>query len=295
MQVLILGGSGMLGHKLSQIAQTSFDVHVTLRQSPPTHHLRVFENARLINGVGAEDFDSVAHAVDVIRPDVIVNCIGIVKQSDAAKDPIASITVNSLFPHRLAQLAREHNARLIHLSTDCVYSGSKGIYSEDDLPDAHDLYGRTKVLGEVSTEKCLTLRTSMIGRELAHTRGLLEWFLAQNGREVRGFRRAIFSGLTTLALAEIIVQVISSHPGLHGIWHVAGPATSKFDLLSLVQKTYGLNIRIQPDETFVCDRSLTGSRFEAATGIRAPSWAQMIQRMHADPTPYDAMRRTNDS
>ena len=295
MKILILGGSGMLGHKLSQVAQKSFDTQVSLRQPLPAHEqFGIFGNARLITGVRAEDFESVARAVGVSRPDVVVNCIGLVKQASAANDPIASITINSLFPQRLAQLARAAKARLIHLSTDCVYSGTEGNYSEDDLPDAEDLYGRTKLLGEVSGEHCLTLRTSMIGRELARTRGLLEWFIAQNGRTVAGFRRAVFSGLTTLALAEVLVQVVRSHSELHGVWHVAGPAISKFDLLQLAQKTYGLNIEIQPDDTFVCDRSLNGSRFEAATGIRSPAWPQMIQRLHDDSTPYDAIRRMND-
>lgn len=295
MNLLILGGSGMLGHKLSQVAQKSFDLHIALREAEPTWRFGIFGGAQIIPDVWAEEFDTVVRAIEVARPDVIVNCIGIVKQSPAAADPIASITINSLFPYRLAQIARKVSARLIHLSTDCVFSGRKGNYTEDDPPDADDLYGRTKLLGEVTGQNCLTIRTSMIGRELAHARGLLEWFIAQNGGKVSGFRRAIFSGLTTFALSEILVEIISRHPGLQGVWHVAGPPISKFDLLRLVQKTYALDIDVEPDEAFVCDRSLNGSRFEADTGICAPSWPAMIERMHADATPYDEIRRMNDS
>lgn len=296
MKVLILGGSGMLGHKLSQVAKQSFDVVATLRQSLlASEQFEVFGTAGIVAEVRAEDFDSVSRAVNAERPDVIANCIGIVKQCAAANDPVAGITINSLFPHRLAWLAGDVGARLIHLSTDCVFSGRKGNYSEADAPDADDLYGRTKLLGELTGENCLTIRTSMIGRELVHSRGLLEWFIDQNGGRVRGFRRAIFSGLTTLTLAEMLVDVIGRHPELHGVWHVAGQAISKFDLLRLVQKTYALDIEIEPDDSFVCDRSLNGSRFEAATGLRSPSWPEMIDRLHADPTPYEALRRLNDS
>lgn len=296
MKVLILGGSGMFGHKLAQIAQKSFDVQVTLRQALRAYEqFEIFEKAGVITGVAVEDFDSVARAVNIARPQVIVNCIGIVKQCAAANDAVAGITINSLFPHRLALLAGNVGARVIHLSTDCVFSGRRGNYSEDDLPDADDLYGRTKLLSELTGRNCLTIRTSMIGRELQHSRSLLEWFTAQKGGRVRGFRRAIFSGVTTLTLAEVIVDIIDRHAELHGVWHVSGPAISKFDLLRLVQKTYALDIEIEPDDSFVCDRSLNASRFEAATGLRPPSWPEMIARLHADSTPYEAIRRANDS
>ena len=296
MKVLILGGSGMLGHKLAQVAKQSFDVVATVRNPlPASEQFEVFGTAGVVTDVRVEDFDSVSRTVNAERPDVIVNCIGIVKQCAAANDPVAGITINSLFPHRLALLAGNVGARLIHLSTDCVFSGRKGNYSEDDSPDADDLYGRTKLLGELTGENCLTIRTSMIGREIAHSRGLLEWFIARNGGRVRGFRRAIFSGLTTLTLAEVLVDVIGHHADLQGVWHVAGQAISKFDLLRLVQKTYALDIQIEPDDRFACDRSLNGSRFEAATGLRPPSWPEMIDRLHADLTPYEALRRMNDS
>src|SRR5215468_2937943 len=199
MKVLVLGGSGMLGHKLWQTFGPHFDTYVTFRGVPEEYRrYRIFDQAKSISNISAEDIDSVARVFGTVQPDVVVNCIGIVKQDTAAKDPIASITVNSLLPHHLARLCHQHSARLIHLGTDCVFSGRKGDYSEADIPDAGDLYGRTKLLGEVAGENCLTIRTSMIGRELKGSHGLLEWFLSQTDR-VRGFKRAIFSGFTTQA------------------------------------------------------------------------------------------------
>ena len=292
MKVLILGGSGMLGHKLWQTLAPRFDTTVTFRRLPESA-LPVFDRSRVIEGVSAEQFNTVADALAQVQPEVVVNCVGIVKQDAAAKDPVAGITVNSLFPHRLAQACSAAKARLIHISTDCVFSGQRGNYSEDNITDAEDLYGRTKALGEVDYGNNLTIRTSMIGRELQGSHGLVEWFLGQQGKTVRGFKRAIFSGFTTNALAKIIGDIIADQQQLRGMWHVAAEAIDKFDLLTQVRDAYELDIEIEPDETFVCDRSLNGERFRKETGIVAPSWPEMIARMRADNTPYNELRRVN--
>jgi dTDP-4-dehydrorhamnose reductase len=181
--------------------------------------------------------------------------------------------------------------RLIHISTDCVFSGRKGNYSENDLSDAEDLYGRTKFLGEASYEDCLTLRTSIIGRELETSHGLIEWFLSQEGKTVGGYTRAIFSGFTTNALAEIIARIVDEQREMYGVWHVASDPISKFDLLSLVKQVYGLNIKIEPDEAVVVDRSLNADRFRQATGFVPPTWYDMIEQMYRDPTLYSELRR----
>lgn len=282
----------MLGHKLWQTFNGRFDTYLTLHGDFNSYkQYRLFDKPRSRDRVSAEDFDSVAEAIADFRPDVIVNCIGIVKQAEEAKDPLTSIEINALFPHRLAKSCQRGGMRLIHISTDCVFSGRQGNYKESDLSDAEDLYGRTKFLGEVSDDGCLTLRTSMIGRELENSYGLIEWFLGQQGKIVSGYNRAIFSGFTTNALAEIIARVITRNPELHGVWHVASEPISKFELLSLVNHVYGLSIRIEPDETVVCDRSLNGARFRQATGLTPPSWQQMIEQMYRDPTPYSKLRR----
>ncbi|MDQ3849113.1 MAG: SDR family oxidoreductase [Actinomycetota bacterium] len=289
-RVLVLGGSGMLGHKLCQVLGTRFDVRATVRTSErAVARLGVPDPARTVADVSADRFDTVVRAVATVRPDVVVNCIGIVKQAREARDPIVSISINSLFPHRVAELCRAAGARLIHVSTDCVFSGRAGGYVESDVPDPVDLYGRSKLLGEVEGAGCLTVRTSIIGRELSGANGLIEWFLGQEG-SVRGFRRAIFSGLTTQALARVLASLVCDHGALTGIRHVSSEPISKYDLLCLLKDAYGLGVEIVPDDDVACDRSLDGTKFEQETGLRAPSWAEMVAELAADETPYERMR-----
>jgi dTDP-4-dehydrorhamnose reductase len=292
MKVLILGGSGMLGHKLWQLFGSRFNTYVTLRRDFVAYQIyNLFDPNHSLHRVSAENFESVVRAIDAVRPEVVVNCIGIVKQAEAAKDTLTIIEINALFPHRLARLCQARGIRLIHISTDCVFSGRKGNYSEEDLSDAEDLYGRTKFLGELSSKACLTIRTSMIGRELETSHGLIEWFLCQEGKAVGGYTRGIFSGFTTNALAEIMAKIISKQPGMSGVWHVASDPISKFELLSLVKRVYGLTIKIEPDETVVCDRSLNADRYRQDTGFIPPTWYDMIEQMYRDPTPYSELRR----
>jgi dTDP-4-dehydrorhamnose reductase len=264
----------------------------TVRETKPSAEaLGLPKQVRMISGIDAADLAGVERAVTAARPDVVVNCIGIVKQSPLTQDPSASITVNALFPHQLARIGRENGARLIHLSTDCVFSGRKGHYVEDDPSDAEDLYGKSKFLGEVGEPNAITLRTSMIGRELHGANGLVEWFLSQKGKSVRGFRRSIFSGFTTTALSKIILDVVTSHPEMTGVWHVAAKPISKHELLSMINDVYDLGVAIEADDSVVCDRSLNGERFRRATGFVAPSWKTMIEEMYHDPTPYEQLRR----
>ena len=286
-RVLILGATGMLGHKLWQVLSPSLDTHVTVRTSEP--RVELLDPARTLCNVSADAFDTVADAVATVSPDVVVNCIGIVKQVREAHDPLTSITINSLFPHRLAQLCGERGARLIHVSTDCVFSGRTGNYSEADNPDPVDLYGRSKLLGEVDYGECLTIRTSIIGRELAGASGLLEWFLSQEG-SVRGFQRAIFSGLTTQALSRVLASVITDHPALAGIRHIAAAPVNKLDLLRMLKDAYGLDVEIVPDDEVAIDRSLDGTAFEQDTGWRADPWPDMVAELAADETPYERLR-----
>lgn len=282
----------MLGHKLWQTFAPRFDTYATLRRQPGDYSAAgIFDESHTVPGVAAENFETVRRALVSVRPDVVVNCVGIVKQLDAAHDPIPSITVNALFPHLLAVACGEIGARFIHLSTDCVFSGRDGNYSETDQPDATDLYGLSKLLGETTAPNCLTVRTSMIGRELEGSHGLLEWFLSNRGGSVRGFKHAIFSGFTTQALAEIIALIVGEHPQLSGLRHVSAEPINKFDLLSLINDAYKLDITLTPDENFRCDRSLDSSLFRRETDINIPSWEQMIAQLAADSTPYKQIRR----
>ena len=286
MRVLILGAGGMLGHKVWEVFRDRFDCLAAMRTRLP---LPLFDDERVIDGFDATNFDDVARLIGEIRPDVVVNCIGVVKQLLAAHDPIASITLNALFPHIVARACAEAGARMIHISTDCVFAGTRGHYAEDDVPDAADLYGRSKLLGEV-VDGALTIRTSIIGRELRTSNGLVEWFLSNRGGSVRGFTNAIFSGVTTAVLARILADVIEQHPGMHGLYHVAGAPISKYDLLMMLNAATEAGVTIAPDDSFVIDRSLDPTRFQAATGLRPPDWPEMIGALAAESPRYERWR-----
>lgn len=291
MRLLILGGGGMLGHKVWQLGRERFATMATLRGGAAAAAHYGFPASEVIPGVDAFDFDSVVRAIDKAKPDVVVNCIGIIKQLPTAQDPIVSIGINSLFPHRLHALGRTAGARVIHISTDCVFSGRKGNYAEADQSDAEDLYGRSKFLGETAGEGALTLRTSIIGRELSGASGLVEWFLGNRGKTVNGYTRAVFSGLTTNRLSEVIFDVMENHPGLSGLYQVSVDPINKYDLLRLLNDAYDAKAEIRPDDSVVIDRSLDSSRFRAATGFAPPSWPELVAAMAADPTPYDQWRK----
>jgi dTDP-4-dehydrorhamnose reductase len=289
MRALIFGGAGMLGHRLWRELDQRMDAFCTVRGSLESYaSLGFFDTRRVIAGVDVVLDDDVDRAISIARPDVIVNAVGIVKQRPDAEDATTTIAVNALLPHRLADRCEMIGARLIQVSTDCVFLGTRGSYSEADTPDGADLYGRSKLLGEVDRDRCLTIRTSMVGREIRSARGLIEWFLSRRGSTVPGFTRARFSGLTTLELARVIADILERHDSLRGVWHVAGNPISKFDLLSIVNAAFGLGSVLTADDSFVCDRTLDASRFNSATGYRPPSWEAMVAEMAADPTPYDA-------
>jgi len=260
-----------------------FEVGATARKAADFYapHAEFFSDVELIGGVDAADFASLEAVIRERRPEAVVNCIGIVKQLREAKNPIISLEINSLLPHRLAMLCGEIGARFVQISTDCVFSGDKGMYVESDESDARDLYGRTKFLGETTAGEsaAVTLRTSIIGCEIAASpHGLLEWFFGQAraGKTVNGFARAIYSGFTTAEMARIMAMVIREQPGLTGVCHVASEPINKYDLLCMVRDVMGLDVRIEPENEFVCDRSLVMDRFAAATGYTAPPWRQMI-------------------
>jgi dTDP-4-dehydrorhamnose reductase len=287
MRVLVLGATGMLGHKLMQRMQDAVEVAGTIRTNEPGAALkRALPAVRFYPNVAAEDVPSLKHAIQDWRADVVVNCIGIIKQTAAAADPIESISTNALLPHRLARLAAERGAKLIQFSTDCVFSGRQGNYVEGDPADPVDLYGHTKLLGEVSAPCALTLRTSIVGRELRGHLSLIDWFLSQRGKRVKGYARALYSGLTTSAMADLITRLIRDHPELHGLWHVSSDPISKFELLQIVNRIYDLEIELVRDETYVCDRRLDSTAFRKQTGWRPASWPDMIAGIHAEDEIY---------
>jgi dTDP-4-dehydrorhamnose reductase len=292
MRLLMFGGTGMLGHVLWEACRERLDAHFTVRSNGlKGAAAAVLDPERAVRGVRAEDPLSIERALDETGAEVAVNCIGVVKQASAADNPIEAIQTNALFPHQLAAACREGGVRLIHISTDCVFSGRRGEYTEDDEPDPPDLYGRSKLLGEVSDHGTITLRTSMIGRELETTNGLLEWFLSQADGTVRGFTRAVFTGPTTPVLARLIADIVEDHQDLEGTWHVGAEPIAKYDLLRLVRDAVGLEIEIQPDDTVAIDRSLDSTRLRSATGWNPPSWPEMIAELGQSAGRYAHVRK----
>ena len=282
-KILVLGVTGMLGNAVFRVfsEDTACEVWGTLRSAAALRHFPERSRNRLMTGVDVLDHDAMVSVLTKVRPDVVINCIGLIKQLSNAKDPLLALPINSMLPHRLANLCSLGQSRLVHFSTDCVFSGRDGGYSELDTSDAEDLYGKSKYIGEVQSQPhAITLRTSIIGHELNSSYALVDWFLARQG-SVKGFAKAIFSGLPTVELARVVKDYVLPHPQLSGVYHVAAQPISKLDLLRLVAEIYQKEIEIRPDESLVIDRSLDASRFSEATGYRAPPWRELIKKMHA--------------
>jgi dTDP-4-dehydrorhamnose reductase len=279
MRILILGGDGMLGHQLVASWSERHEVWATLRQEVARSQESALAGATVVRGVDVRRLQDVVDAVAAARPELVVNAVGIVKQRPSAKAAIPSLEVNALFPHRLAQVCLASGARMVHLSTDCVFSGNKGNYVESDPPDPVDLYGRTKLLGEVIEPHCLTLRTSIIGLELGRNTSLVEWFLSQKGR-IKGFRRAMYTGLTTQEMARAVEQLATTRPELSGVWHLSSAPITKYDLLAGLGRRLGRkDVEIVPDEEFFCDRSLDSRALQGKTTYRVPSWDAMLDEL----------------
>ena len=279
LKVLVLGGDGMLGHQLVESLPSSFDIAATYRMGLDQYAgISEYQPAKCFYEVDAQDFCSVEAVIRELRPDAIINSIGIVKQRVDAKDAAANIEVNALFPHKVSNLVTTLGARFINISTDCVFSGRTGNYREKDRPDASDLYGLSKLLGEATTGNALTLRTSIIGLELSRKGGLIEWFLNQRGT-IKGYRETTFSGFTTLETARIIANVLTNYPRAKGLYHVSSEPIDKFSLLSMLRDRLNLDVHIEPDDEFISDKSLNSDRFKKEFRYDPPSWREMIDEL----------------
>jgi dTDP-4-dehydrorhamnose reductase len=281
MKVLILGVTGMLGStlfkRLSQDPQ--HDVWGTLRSESARGFFAEVVRARLIDSIDVLDQKNLVKVMNRVRPEMVINCTGLIKQLAAVNDPLSALPINSMFPHQLAGLCELLGARMIQLSSDCVFSGHKGNYCETDVSDAEDLYGKSKFMGEVhNLPHVITLRTSGIGHELNSQNGLLEWFLFQQ-EQIKGYANAIYSGLPSVELARVIRDFVLPHSELNGLYHVSAKPITKLDLLKLVAKIYGKEIKIAPDESLAIDRSLNSERFMRATGYVSADWPELIKLM----------------
>lgn len=287
MTVLVFGASGMLGHKVMQVfAEHNLDAIGVMRglTTDLQQKIPILKQAFLIGGNDVRNQDDVLSVFKKIKPKIIVNCAGIVKPR--ATDPVETIEINSAFPHRIARLSSMIGARLIHISTDCVFSGNSGDYFEDSPADCADLYGRSKLIGEVDYDDHLTIRTSIIGRELGTSRNLLEWFFAQEG-DIKGFDNAFFTGVSTRALAEIIVTLCNK-PEVTGLLHVPGTKVNKYDLLCQVKEAFRTKVRIERYSGYKIDRSLASKRIHSL-GIIIPTMETMIKDMAQENSMYESL------
>ena len=282
MRILILGVSGMLGNAMFKILSqsSSHEIYGTARSSSVLHHFSDVLQKKISIGIDVENTDSLIRLFDSLKPEIVINCIGLIKQLEVSDDPLITLPINSIFPHRLANLCKLIKSKVIHISTDCVFSGKKGFYNEQDQPDASDLYGRSKLLGELYYSHAITIRTSIIGHEINTKNGLIEWFLSQD-KNVSGYTKAIFSGLPTFELGRVIRDYILPKEELCGLYHVSSMPISKYDLLNLVNHEYKKNIKINPSDDFVIDRSLDSSYFQEITGYSPPTWKTLISQMRS--------------
>lgn len=290
MKIVVLGVTGMLGHKMYQVLKSTYPETVGFSlenvAEAPYEKVDLLQGDSVVCGVDVADFQRLEKLLIDIQPDYIINCVGIIKQRDAASAYIPSIELNTLLPHKLAAMALKWGGRVIHFSTDCVFDGQRGAYTENDFSDATDLYGKSKFLGEVQGENGLTLRTSIIGRELTSHKSLLDWFLTQKGKTIRGYKNVIYSGVTTNQIAEVVKMVISKCPQLSGLYQVVADPISKYDLLCLARDAFGVEVQIESEDVTVSDRSMKGDKLRDATGYVSPAWPELMANLANDPTPY---------
>jgi len=282
MKILILGGDGMLGHQLLKLLRERHDVKVTLRQEFASYAgVGLFTPENSFAGVDLRVSDRLLAVLADFHPDALVNAAGIVKQRPDGLDVIPNLEINALLPHRLALICAATGARLVHISTDCVFSGNRGQYREDDVPDPVDIYGHSKLLGEVTQQRVITLRTSIIGRSLYRSASLIDWFLRQQGR-IKGYRNAIFSGFTTKEVSRVIAHLLERPSAASGLYHLSSSAISKYDLLMHLRDRLARSIEIVPDDSVRIDRSLDSSRFRAEFAYTPPSWDVMLKELAED-------------
>ncbi|MDD2262036.1 MAG: SDR family oxidoreductase [Clostridia bacterium] len=282
-RVLVLGVNGLIGHTMyRKLKQEGFEVFGTMRRAKIEFMQYDFLQAdTIIDGLDVQEISNVSEVILQIQPSVVVNCIGITRRKDEISNSIQAIKINALLPHQIAKICQDMSIRMIHLSTDCVFSGDSGLYTEDSIPDASDMYGRTKAMGEVlDNPNCLTLRSSFLGTEISDRTELLEWLLSQKGRTIKGYTKAIYSGVSTVYLSSVITEILRHYPQLSGLYQIA-PDTpiSKYDLLCIAKNAFNIDVEIVGNDSFVSDKSLSGARLKKVMNYRVPSWHDMLQEL----------------
>lgn len=284
MRILILGITGMLGHRLFLELSKTHEVYGTSRADKELKFVK--DKSKVFTDIDALNFSNIDNLISELKPEVVINCIGIIKQAETAKNKTLNIQINSLLPHQLLESVKKIDSKLIHFSTDCIFNGTGGNYSDEHPSNAEDLYGRSKYLGEVEDRhNALTLRTSIIGREIFPAGSLIDWFLSQND-SVNGFKNAIFSGFPTKTIAKILNDKILPNEKLCGVFNLAAKPINKHDLLVLTKNLYSKDIQIKENTEFKIDRSLNGDKLNKLIGYQAPEWEELIKDLRCDDELY---------
>jgi dTDP-4-dehydrorhamnose reductase len=280
-KILILGVDGMIGHKIYQSLSTTESNLVLTSRKAKTNLPFDFDKAILLNlDIYKDDLNIF---LDNQMPTIIINCIGVTTRRLDKLGTNQVEYINSTFPKLLAEWTKKTNNKLIHFSTDCVFNGKKGYYSEDSLPDATDIYGSTKAAGEIKDQKnTLTIRTSMIGREIFNFTELLEWIFSNNLKAIKGYKNAIYSGVTTLWMGELIKKIIFDKINLSGIYNISSSSISKYDLITKIKSYFNLNIEILENTEYNTNKTLNSEKFQSKTGIKTPSWDEMLSALIKD-------------
>jgi dTDP-4-dehydrorhamnose reductase len=288
MRVLILGVSGLIGHKLFQELSPSFEVFGTLHKSKIQYgNLPLFSGINVIENIDVTKFEILEGVLLAVNPDVILNCVGITKRKIDLNNPLEVLTINSVFPHQLANWSKINQKRVIHFSTDCVFDGKIGNYTENSLTTAEDIYGRTKALGEINYNHTLTIRSSFIGQELFDKTELLDWFLAQDGKRIKGYRNTLYSGVSTIFMSRVVKNIISNFPNLSGIYQLApDKPISKYELLCIAKEAYKVNVEIRPDDIQIHLPTLDATKLKHALNLTVPSWNIMMKELASNKIYY---------
>jgi dTDP-4-dehydrorhamnose reductase len=282
-KVLILGVGGMIGHQMFRSLKTQFEVHGTLKETIEKYKdFEIFDSTNIFENCDAQNFDKIEQVLNQFKPDVILNCIGITLRKPEIKDELYAEKINSDFPQFLKNYTERSHAYLVHFSTDCVFSGKTGPYTEDSVPDAEDVYGRTKAKGEVQGSHTLTLRGSMIGRELVGKTELLEWALSQKDKKIKGYTKALYSGVTTSVMAGLIADLINRSEKLTGLYQVSSQPISKFELLQEINAAFKLNMTIEENDSYLNEKILKSEKLTNKIGFHSLSWNEMLDELAKD-------------
>lgn len=278
-RVLVVGANGLLGHSVVRELSPALDVWALTRQPATSSHLlaRWLRIDRWIGGIDVRQDEELSQVLTRCRPQIVINCAGVIKQR--LSSPREMWRLNAEVPHRLAHLTHQVGARLIHVSTDCVFDGARGSNRECDHPNATDLYGMSKAAGEPKGEHVLTIRSSHVGFEVTPGPSLLSWVMSRRGNAVDGYVNAKYSGVSTPTFARALRMLVEmSHP-LSGVFHLASGPITKSSLLEMLNSTMRLNLSIIPVAEPKIDRTLDARAFEARTGFRVPTWDDMVSEI----------------